>query len=70
MAALGLKWDKQLTRFTMGMRNYNAYQTIEIIASIRTFDANIKGVGSRQNEYDLLHALLFRILNARGDIRF
>lgn len=70
MAALGLKWDKQLTRFTMGMRNYNAYQTIEIIASIRTFDANIKGVGSRQNEYDLLHALLFRILNARGDICF
>lgn len=70
MAALGLKWDKQLTRFTMGMRNYNAYQTIEIIAAIRTFDANIKGIGSRQNEYDLLHALLFRILNARGDISF
>ncbi|MCM1349142.1 MAG: DNA polymerase III subunit delta [Firmicutes bacterium] len=70
MSVLGLKWDKQLTRFTMGMRNYNAYQTIEIIAALRRFDANIKGIGSRQNEYDLLHALLFKIFNARGDISF
>ena len=70
MAVLGLKWDKQLQRFTQGMRNYNAYQVIEIIAAIRTFDANLKGIGSRQNEYDLLHALIFRILYARGDIRF
>lgn len=70
MAVLGMKWDKQLQRFTQGMRNYNAYQVIEIIAAIRTFDANLKGIGSRQNEYDLLHALIFRILYARGDIRF
>lgn len=70
MAVLGLKWDKQLQRFSLGMRNYNAYQVIEIIAAIRTFDANLKGIGSRQNEYDLLHALIFRILYARGDIRF
>lgn len=67
---LGLKWDMQLNRFTMGMRNYNAYQTIEIIAALRIFDANIKGIGSRQNEYDLLHAMLFKILTARGDISF
>lgn len=68
MEALGLKWDKQLTRFTMGMRNYNAYQTIEIISAIRKFDANSKGIGSRANEYDLFHALLFKIFTARGDI--
>ncbi len=67
-AALGLKWDMQLNRFMTGMRNYNAFQSIEIISALRTFDANIKGIGSRQNEYDLLHALLFRILTARGDI--
>ena len=70
MNVLGLKWDKQLNRFTMGMRNYNAYQSIEIIAAIRTFDANIKGIGSRQNEHDLLQALLFKIFTARGDISF
>lgn len=69
-AVLGLKWDVQLNRFTMGMRNYNAYQTIEIIAAIRELDANIKGIGSRQNEYDLLHALLFKIMTARGNISF
>ncbi len=67
---LGLKWDMQLNRYTMGMRNYNAYQTIEIIALLRKFDANVKGIGSRQNEYDLLHALLYKILTARGDISF
>jgi len=70
METLGLKWDRQLNRFTAGMRNYNAYQTIEIIAALRVFDANIKGIGSRQNEYDLLQALLFKIFNARGNIAF
>lgn len=69
-AVLGLKWDVQLNRFTMGMRNYNAFQTIEIIAALRKFDANLKGIGSRQNEHDLLHGLLYRILTARGDISF
>ncbi len=69
-AVLGLKWDVQLNRYTMGMRNYNAYQTIEIISALRQFDANVKGIGSRQNEYDLLHALIYRILTARGDISF
>lgn len=68
MEVLGLKWERQLDRFARGMRNYNAYQTIEIISAIRVFDANLKGIGSRQNEYDLLHALIFHILNARGNI--
>lgn len=67
-SVLGLKWDSQLNRFLMGMRNYNAWQTIEIISALRVFDANIKGMGSRQNEYDLLHGLLFKILTARGNI--
>ena len=69
-AALGLKWDIQLNRYTMGLRNYNAYQTIEIISALRVFDANVKGIGSRQDEYDLLHGLLYKILTARGDISF
>lgn len=52
------------------MRNYNAYQTIEIISAIRSFDTRSKGIGSRANEYDLFRELMFRILNAPGDIRF
>lgn len=68
MAALGLRWQGQLTRYTIGMRNYNAYKTIEILSAIREFDVKSKGIGSRQNEYDLLHNLMFRITTCTGVI--
>lgn len=68
MEALGLRWQSQLTRYTIGMRNYNAYKVIEIISAIREFDVKSKGIGSRQNEYDLLHNLMFRITTCSGKI--
>lgn len=68
MAALGLKWQSQLNRFTQGMRNYNIRQTIEIISAIRDADVKCKGVGSRQNGFDILHSLIFKIATARGVI--
>lgn len=68
MSALGLKWQSQLNRYTQGARNYNAYKTIEIISAIRAFDTHSKGIGSRQNEYDLLHDLMFRIVTCSGNI--
>ncbi len=70
MRALGLKSEFQLRRYNAAMRCYNAYMTIEIISALRTFDINAKGIGSRQNEYDLLQELIFRILNAKGNIAF
>ena len=66
MSALGLKWQGQLRDYEAGARNYNAYITIGIISELRRFDRMTKGVGSRQNEYDLLHNLLYRILTIRG----
>lgn len=66
MAALGLKWASQLRDYETGSRNYNAYITIGIISELRRFDRMTKGIGSRQNEYDLLHNLLYRILTIRG----
>ncbi len=66
--ALGLKWDSQLSRYNQGMRNYNAYKTIEIISALRDFDAKSKGIGSRQSEFNLLHDLMFHILTAPGKI--
>lgn len=66
MAALGLKWPVQLRDYETGARNYNAYMAIGIIGELRSFDRMTKGVGSRQNEYDLLHNLLYRILTIRG----
>ncbi len=68
MGELGFKWPIQLRSYKLALRNYNAYKTIEIISAIRDFDAKSKGIGSRQNEYDLLKDLMFRILTAQGNI--
>lgn len=68
MGELGFKWPIQLRSYRPALQNYNAYKTIEIITAIRDFDAKSKGIGSRQNEYDLLKDLMFRILTASGDI--
>jgi DNA polymerase-3 subunit delta len=69
MDALGIKSQWVLrNNYEIAARNYNVRQTIEIITAIRDFDAKSKGVGSRQNEYDLLKDLMFHILTARGFI--
>lgn len=70
MSALGIKWQSMLVKYEKGMRTYNAFKTIEIISALREFDVKSKGIGSRQNEYDLLHNLIFHILNAPGNISF
>lgn len=68
MDALGLRATWALRSYETAARNYNVRQTIEIISAIREFDAQSKGIGSRQNEYDLLRDLIFHILTARGII--
>lgn len=69
MDALGIKSQWVLrNNYEIAARSYNVRQTIEIITAIRDFDAKSKGVGSRQNEYDLLKDLMFHILTARGFI--
>lgn len=67
-AACGFKGTWQVKNYEPALRNYNATQSMEIIGAIRRTDAMSKGLGSRQNEYDLLYDLIFRILNARGII--
>ncbi len=68
MKELGMKWPRQFDKFRNGLRNYNAWQTIEIISAIREFDTKSKGIESRQNEYSLLKELIFRIFNSTGRI--
>lgn len=68
MDALGMRNAWGLRIYEVAARNYNVRQTIEIISAIREFDARSKGIGSRQNEYDLLKDLVYRILTARGII--
>ncbi|MCC8176451.1 MAG: DNA polymerase III subunit delta [Bacteroidales bacterium] len=64
-AAMGLKSTYALKDVMPAMRNYNAWQVIEIINDIRRFDAQCKGVGSRQDPFDLLHELIYKILTYR-----
>ncbi len=57
-----------LARLRNGMKHYNAFQIIEIIDAIRTFDAMSKGSGSRQDATRLFHDLMFRIASAPGKL--
>lgn len=66
MGALGLKWSSQVARIEKAARSYNARMTIDIISAIRDCDRKMKGVGSRQDPYDLLRDLVFYIMTTRG----
>ncbi|MCM1067795.1 MAG: DNA polymerase III subunit delta [Muribaculaceae bacterium] len=68
MEALKLRNTFQLRRIRQGMASYSAVQVVEIISAIRSFDAASKGVGSRQNEHQLFHDLIFHILTAPGKL--
>lgn len=66
MSALGLKWSGQVARIEKAARGFNARQTIDIIAALRDADRKMKGVGSRQDSYDILRDLVYYILTTRG----
>ncbi|MDE6397118.1 MAG: DNA polymerase III subunit delta [Muribaculaceae bacterium] len=68
MAALGLKWPSLLKRINIARSKYNAFQAIEIIRAIRSFDVQSKGIGSRKNEHELFRELMFHILTAPGQL--
>lgn len=59
--ATGAKFANQLNEIKEGMRNYNPYRAVNAIHAIRDFDVASKGVGSFQNEYQLLTELIFKI---------
>ncbi len=68
MEALGFRSPYQLIDVRNGLRWYNAWHVIEIISAIRRFDAQSKGIDSRQNPYDLLHDLIFHIFHPLGRV--
>lgn len=59
--ATGAKFANQLNEIKEGMRKYNPYRAVNAIHAIRDFDVASKGVGSFQNEYQLLTELIFKI---------
>ncbi len=68
MKALGAKSEFAIRKYKTAMRNYNARQTIECIWALRQFDTRSKGVGSRQNAFNLFHDLIFHLLTVRGNL--
>ena len=48
-----------------GLRNYTAGQSAKIISMLRELDIKSKGIGSNQNEYELLTETIFGIFAAR-----
>ncbi|MCH5235002.1 MAG: DNA polymerase III subunit delta [Muribaculaceae bacterium] len=65
MKELDLKTSYALNDYKNGLRNYKAGTIDGIIHSIRAQDVMSKGVGSTQNEYDLLKELVFKIFTLR-----
>ena len=49
--------------FIDAMRYYNTASCVRIIGYLREFDTKSKGVNSRQNEYQLLRELIYKIFN-------
>lgn len=64
LAALDLKSPWQLRDFRDALRCYNAKMALGAIHALREYDAKSKGIGSTQNEYELLKELIFKIFTA------
>lgn len=54
----------QTKNYLLGLRNYPAFKTMQIISMLRTYDAKAKGIGSNNlSDGELLRELLFKILH-------
>lgn len=63
-AAIGARpGAPEVRRIVSAMRMYNARQAVNAISACRRFDVRAKGIGSRQDAFDLLRELVFSILN-------
>ena len=61
IALLELKNKYALADYRDGLQRYNARQVLAAIHAIRDYDCQSKGIGSTQNEYELLKELIFKI---------
>lgn len=64
MDALELKSPYALKDYRAGLQRYNARMALAAIHALREHDCKTKGIGSTQNEYDLLKELIFRFFTA------
>jgi len=64
MAAAGTRSEWRARKFDEATRKYNTAQLVKIIGYLRECDTHSKGIGSRQDQYDLLRELVYNILHA------
>ncbi len=64
MEQLDSKSPYRVKIFVEACRVYSAASCFAAIGYLREFDTKSKGIGSKQNEYDLLRELIFKILNS------
>ncbi|WP_407403829.1 DNA polymerase III subunit delta [Sodaliphilus sp.] len=64
MAAAGTKSAWRLGKFKEAARNYSTQACVNIIGYLRECDVRCKGMGSRQDSYDLLKELAYKILHS------
>ncbi|MBR3100817.1 MAG: DNA polymerase III subunit delta [Muribaculaceae bacterium] len=64
LAAAGTKSPFRLRKLREATRNYNATACTHVIHFLRETDTMSKGIESRQDEYDLLKELIYKILHA------
>ena len=64
MDAIGTKSPYRAKIFTDAMKYYSTAGCVNIIGYLREFDTKSKGINSRQNEYQLLRELIYKILHS------
>lgn len=64
MDAIGTKSSYRAKMFIEAMKYYSTAGCVNIISYLREFDTKSKGINSRQNEYQLLRELIYKILHS------
>ncbi len=64
MAAVGTRSVWRLGKFKEAARYYSTQACVNIIGYLRECDVRSKGMGSRQDAYDLLKELIYKILHS------
>lgn len=64
LALLELKSKYALSDYRDGLQRYTSRQALAAVHAIREYDCQSKGIGSTQNEYELLKELIFKIFTA------
>ncbi len=64
MDAIGTKSAYRAKMFIEAMKYYSTAGCVNIIGYLREFDTKSKGINSRQNEYQLLRELIYKIIHS------